>query len=214
MRGVLFPAGYVEIKAPLVFNKALWETSGHWQHYRQNMFLIEVRRRADGHEGHELPRPHARVRERGPQLSRPAGPVPRADAAPSQRSVRRAHRPDARAAVLAGRCPLLRDGGADHVGGGSAAEAGAAGLRRLRPAIRSQAVDPAGRIPGRGRHVGPRRGVAEEGARRGRPAVHDQRGGRRVLRAEDRLRHHRRASAASGSVRRSSSTIRCRSGSG
>jgi threonyl-tRNA synthetase len=41
MRDVLFPAGYVEIKAPLVFNKALWETSGHWQHYRENMFLVE-----------------------------------------------------------------------------------------------------------------------------------------------------------------------------
>jgi threonyl-tRNA synthetase len=41
MRDVLFPAGYVEVKAPLVFNKALWETSGHWQHYRQNMFLVE-----------------------------------------------------------------------------------------------------------------------------------------------------------------------------
>ncbi len=41
MRGVLQPAGYVEVKAPLVFNKALWETSGHWQHYRENMFLVE-----------------------------------------------------------------------------------------------------------------------------------------------------------------------------
>ncbi|MEQ1759566.1 MAG: threonine--tRNA ligase [Vicinamibacterales bacterium] len=41
MRGVLFPAGYVEVRTPIVFNKALWETSGHWQHYRQNMFLIE-----------------------------------------------------------------------------------------------------------------------------------------------------------------------------
>jgi threonyl-tRNA synthetase len=41
MRGVLAPAGYVEVKAPIVFNKALWETSGHWQHYRQNMFLVE-----------------------------------------------------------------------------------------------------------------------------------------------------------------------------
>jgi threonyl-tRNA synthetase len=29
------------VKAPIVFNKALWETSGHWQHYRQNMFLVE-----------------------------------------------------------------------------------------------------------------------------------------------------------------------------
>ena len=40
MREVLFPAGYVEVRAPLVFHKALWETSGHWQHYRQNMFLL------------------------------------------------------------------------------------------------------------------------------------------------------------------------------
>src|SRR2546428_6685410 len=41
MRDVLFPAGYVEVKTPLVYNKALWERSGHWKHYRQNMFLIE-----------------------------------------------------------------------------------------------------------------------------------------------------------------------------
>jgi len=48
MRDVLFPAGYVELKTPLVFNKALWETSGHWQHYRENMFLIH------GHDGEEM----------------------------------------------------------------------------------------------------------------------------------------------------------------
>ena len=41
MRDVLLPNGYVELKTPLIFNKALWETSGHWQHYRENMFLIE-----------------------------------------------------------------------------------------------------------------------------------------------------------------------------
>ena len=41
MRGLLVTAGYQEVKAPLVFNKALWETSGHWQHYRENMFLVE-----------------------------------------------------------------------------------------------------------------------------------------------------------------------------
>jgi threonyl-tRNA synthetase len=41
MRDVLFPAGYSEVKTPLIFNKALWETSGHWQHYRENMFLVE-----------------------------------------------------------------------------------------------------------------------------------------------------------------------------
>jgi threonyl-tRNA synthetase len=41
MRGVLLPNGYVEVKTPLVYNKALWETSGHWDHYRENMFLVE-----------------------------------------------------------------------------------------------------------------------------------------------------------------------------
>jgi threonyl-tRNA synthetase len=42
MRSVLFPEGYIEVRTPLVFNKALWETSGHWEHYRQNMFLIQT----------------------------------------------------------------------------------------------------------------------------------------------------------------------------
>ena len=41
MREVLFPAGYVEVKTPLVYNKALWERSGHWQHYRESMLLID-----------------------------------------------------------------------------------------------------------------------------------------------------------------------------
>jgi threonyl-tRNA synthetase len=47
MRSVLMPAGYVEVKAPIVFNKALWETSGHWDHYRENMFLVKS---ADGED--------------------------------------------------------------------------------------------------------------------------------------------------------------------
>src|SRR3989475_339392 len=41
MRDVLFPAGYVEVKTPLIYNKTLWERSGHWKHYRKDMFLIE-----------------------------------------------------------------------------------------------------------------------------------------------------------------------------
>jgi threonyl-tRNA synthetase len=41
MREVLLPNGYVEVKTPLIYNKALWEMSGHWEHYRQNMFLVQ-----------------------------------------------------------------------------------------------------------------------------------------------------------------------------
>jgi threonyl-tRNA synthetase len=47
MRGVILPAGYDEVKAPIVFNRGLWETSGHWDHYRQNMFLVDS---ADGEQ--------------------------------------------------------------------------------------------------------------------------------------------------------------------
>ena len=41
MRSMLFPAGYVELRTPLVYNKKLWETSGHWDHYADNMLLVE-----------------------------------------------------------------------------------------------------------------------------------------------------------------------------
>ena len=41
MRATLFPEGYIEVRTPLVFNKQLWKTSGHWEHYREHMFLVE-----------------------------------------------------------------------------------------------------------------------------------------------------------------------------
>ncbi|MEK7615578.1 MAG: threonine--tRNA ligase [Patescibacteria group bacterium] len=34
--------GYHEISSPLINKKELWETSGHWEHYRENMFLAEM----------------------------------------------------------------------------------------------------------------------------------------------------------------------------
>ncbi len=40
MRRLTTDSGYVEIKTPLLFNKGLWETSGHWGKYKENMFLV------------------------------------------------------------------------------------------------------------------------------------------------------------------------------
>jgi threonyl-tRNA synthetase len=40
IREVNRKAGYQEIKTPLLFNKGLWEISGHWGKYRENMFLV------------------------------------------------------------------------------------------------------------------------------------------------------------------------------
>lgn len=35
-------AGYVEISTPIMLNRSLWETSGHWEHYQNNMYTTEV----------------------------------------------------------------------------------------------------------------------------------------------------------------------------
>lgn len=35
-------AGYQEIKTPIMLNKELWETSGHWFNYRENMYTSEI----------------------------------------------------------------------------------------------------------------------------------------------------------------------------
>jgi threonyl-tRNA synthetase len=32
--------GYVEVKTPLIYHRSLWETSGHWEKFREHMFLI------------------------------------------------------------------------------------------------------------------------------------------------------------------------------
>ena len=35
-------AGYVEIKTPLIMSRSLWETSGHWDHYKDNMYSTKI----------------------------------------------------------------------------------------------------------------------------------------------------------------------------
>ncbi len=35
-------AGYVEISTPIMLNRSLWETSGHWDHYKNNMYTTVI----------------------------------------------------------------------------------------------------------------------------------------------------------------------------
>lgn len=35
-------AGYVEVETPMILNRALWETSGHWYHYSENMYSLKI----------------------------------------------------------------------------------------------------------------------------------------------------------------------------
>ena len=34
--------GYVEISTPIMLNRRLWETSGHWEHYKENMYTTVI----------------------------------------------------------------------------------------------------------------------------------------------------------------------------
>lgn len=34
--------GYQEIKTPIILNRKLWETSGHWDHYKENMYFTQI----------------------------------------------------------------------------------------------------------------------------------------------------------------------------
>lgn len=35
-------AGYVETKTPVILNRSLWEKSGHWENYRENMYTVVI----------------------------------------------------------------------------------------------------------------------------------------------------------------------------
>jgi len=42
LRAEYIKRGYKEVITPQLFNKALWEQSGHWSYYQENMFLLKV----------------------------------------------------------------------------------------------------------------------------------------------------------------------------
>ncbi len=43
MRRRLDAAGYQEVRGPLLLDRSLWEASGHWENFRENMFIAESR---------------------------------------------------------------------------------------------------------------------------------------------------------------------------
>jgi threonyl-tRNA synthetase len=45
MRKRLNESGYLEVRTPMVMDRTLWEKSGHWENYRENMFTTESEKR-------------------------------------------------------------------------------------------------------------------------------------------------------------------------
>ncbi len=41
-RALQTKAGYAEVRTPFMMNQRLWEQSGHWDHYHENMYFSEV----------------------------------------------------------------------------------------------------------------------------------------------------------------------------
>ncbi len=158
MRGRLVPAGYQEVKTPIVYNKELWITSGHWSHYRENMFLVES---ADGDEmglkamncpGHYLlygTEKHSyrempiRYHEQTPLHRNEASGV-----LAGLTRVRQFSQDD-------GHCFLMESQISSRGRSPDAPDSGH--LRRLRPRVHGQAVDASGEVHRRDCAVGPRR---------------------------------------------------------
>lgn len=41
-RDIHYRDGYVEVSTPMMMNRHLWETSGHWDHYKDNMYSTQI----------------------------------------------------------------------------------------------------------------------------------------------------------------------------
>ena len=94
VRRRLEPAGYQEVKTPLLIDRKLWEMSGHWENYREHMFVAEVEDEKPDARGQadELSRPRADLQAGDEILSRTAAAPGRVRLLPPLRAVGRAAR--------------------------------------------------------------------------------------------------------------------------
>src|SRR5262249_51544094 len=108
--------GYVEVRTPLIYDQLIWEKSGHWEKFREHMFLIPHDERTYSIKPMNCPGHMWLVRTAlGPyrDLPRPA-PLRGGGAAPPQRARRRAPRPHPRAHRHPGRRAHLHHARADR----------------------------------------------------------------------------------------------------
>ena len=53
--------GYKEIRTPIILNEELWHRSGHWDHYKENMYFTKIDEEDYAIKPIELPGRHARL---------------------------------------------------------------------------------------------------------------------------------------------------------
>ena len=103
--------GYVEVSTPIILSRHLWENSGHWDHYKDNMYTTMI---DEEDYAVELSGRHAGIQVRAAFLQRPSASHGRAWPGTQTREVRRSPRPVPRPLLYPGRCPYLHDSGADQ----------------------------------------------------------------------------------------------------
>ncbi|VTM10311.1 threonyl-tRNA ligase [Pseudomonas aeruginosa] len=212
MRKVQRDHGYVEVRTPQVVDRILWERSGHWSNYAENMFTTASESRDYAVKPMNCPC-HVQIFNQGLKSYRDLPlRLGRVRRLPPQRAVRRAARDHARTRLHPGRRAYLLHRRAGEEGSGRFHQADLAGLPRLRlHRYRHEAVDPSGQARRFRRAVGSRRRRAGRCAERVRPGLGIPAGRGRVLRAEDRV-HPEGLPRPQLAVRHPASTTRiCRS---
>jgi len=182
-RDIHYAADYVEVSTPMIMSRHLWETSGHWDHYKDNMYSTKIDDedycikpmncpggvmvyRSQPHSYRDLP---LRVGE--------LGLVHRAEGC-AARSV-------PRPLLHAGRCPYLHDPRADSGRNRRRRTPHQSGVLQVRLRLFRRTVHPSGGFDGFGRGLGGCDQRPQNRAGKARYALHRQRGRRRVLRPED-----------------------------
>ena len=186
--------GYVEVKTPQIYDSSLWETSGHWEKYGENMFVTEYEDRQMALKPMNCPGHCQLYSLATPLLPRPP------DALSGSRGCCTAA---SRAARCTGCCGCAtsprttrhifctEDQIQDEVAG--VLEFAFATYKIFGDRRPARALDAARGADRLRRAVGPERGGAAQRAREPRPRVRPQRGRRRLLRPEDRHAHDRLA---------------------
>ena len=176
--------GYVEISTPVILNRELWERSGHWDHYKDNMYTTVI----DGQDYAIKP-----MNCPGGMLVYESEPHSYRDLPLRVGELGLVHRPRAlrhtrsrvpRQVLHAGRRAHLHDPRADEGRDKGRRAALRRGVLHLRPKVRDRALHHA-RGPYRHRRaVGAQPGYPQGGHHRDGQDLRHKRGRRRVLRPE------------------------------
>jgi threonyl-tRNA synthetase len=175
MRTKQSAAGYREVNTPELMQRSLWEASGHWATFRENMFTSETAEKQTFVVKPMNCPGHIQVFKS--DLRRSALPRRRVRQSAPLRTFGRATRTDARAGVHARRCSCVLHRSAGHRGSRQGVPAAARHLPQLRLRQRAHEVrGSTGEARRRGRRMGPCRGRAEERDGLPRPAVYVEQG--------------------------------------